>query len=95
MLVNNTDGSLLGADPDALDVVGSLAECLQVFVDDVSSLNGGLCVEFCRVGDLKENVLHDVGAEGSLELEGLALETQSSVDLLRLQACKPTLKRTS
>lgn len=73
MLVNDADGSFLGADPDALNVVGSLAEFLELVVDDVSGFDGSLGMEFCGVGDLEEDVLHDVGAEGPLELEGLAL----------------------
>ena len=41
---------------------------------DVRSLYSSLRVEFCRVRDLEEHVLHYVGAVGPLELERTALE---------------------
>lgn len=73
MLINDTDSSLLSADPDTLDVVRSLAEFLELVVDGMSSLNSGLSVEFSRVGDLEEDILHDIGTERPLELERLSL----------------------
>ena len=73
LLVDDAHGSLLGADADALDVVRSLAHILQLLVQDARSLDSRLRVELGRVGDLEEDVLHDVGAERHLEVEGLAL----------------------
>jgi len=43
-------------------------------VEGVGNLDGRLGVELCGEGDLEENVLHDVGSVGALELERLALE---------------------
>lgn len=46
LLVDNADASLVGAVDDLLDVLGRLSELLELLVDDLSSLNGGLRVEF-------------------------------------------------
>ena len=46
LLVDNADASLVGAVDDLLDVLGRLSELLELLVDDLSSLNGGLGVEF-------------------------------------------------
>ena len=73
LLVDDAHGSLLGADADALDVVRSLAHSLQLLVQDARSLDSRLRVELGRVGDLEEDVLHDVGAERHLELKWFAL----------------------
>ena len=43
-------------------------------MNDVSGLDGRLRVELGRVRDLKEHVLHHIGAERALELELLSLE---------------------
>jgi hypothetical protein len=64
----------LGADAHALDVIRSLAERLELLMNDVSGLDGRLRVKLGRVGDLKEHVLHHVRAERALKLERLALE---------------------
>lgn len=80
LLVDDPLGGLLGADPDALDVVRGLAEFLELGMDDVSSLDGGLGVEFSGVGDLEEDILHDVGAVGDLELKGLALRKRKGLE---------------
>lgn len=90
LLVDDTDGRLLSADSDTLDVVGSLPESFEFAVDGVSSFDSSLCVEFGGVGDLEKNVLHDVGAEGSLELERLSLKADFSDRLLRLSASVQT-----
>lgn len=42
-------------------------------MDDVGGLNGGLSVELSRVGDLEQDILHDVRAVWQLEFEWLAL----------------------
>jgi mannitol-specific phosphotransferase system IIBC component len=46
LLVNNADAGFVGAVYDALDVCGSLAHILQLLVQALGSLNGGLRVEF-------------------------------------------------
>lgn len=74
LLVNDADGGLLGANADALDVVGGLAHSLELVVHGVCGLDGGLGVELGGEGDLEEDVLHDVRAVGALELERLALK---------------------
>ena len=73
LLIDDPDGGFLGADAHGLDVLCSLPELLELVMDDVGGLDGGLGVELGREGDLEENVLHDVRAVGALELEGLAL----------------------
>lgn len=60
MLVNDTDGSFLGANPDAFDVIRGPADNLELIVDGVSSLDGSLRMEFSRVGDLEKDVLHNI-----------------------------------
>ena len=74
LLVDDADAGLVGADGHLLDVGGGLAHGLELGVDLLRGLDGGLRVELGRVGDLEENVLHDVAAVGALELELLALE---------------------
>jgi hypothetical protein len=90
LLVDNANASLVGAVGDLLDVRGGLSEGLELLVDDFGGLDGGLRVEFgCSivsfihgivqikltgVGDLEENVLHDVATVRALELELVALE---------------------
>ena len=74
LLVNNTHGCLLSADVDRRNVVRGLAHRLELRVEGMRSLDGSLCMEFGRVRDLEEYVLHDVGAIGALEFERLALE---------------------
>lgn len=60
LLVNDTDSSLLSADANALDVVGRLAQLLQLVVEDVGGLDGGLSVELGGEGDFEEDIFHDV-----------------------------------
>ena len=74
LLVNNAHGCLLSADADRRNVVRRLAHRLELRVESMRSLDGSLCMEFGRVRDLEEYVLHDVGAVGALEFERLALE---------------------
>ena len=62
------------ADAHALDVIGGLAESLDLLVHDVRGLDGRLRVELGGVRDLEENVLHHVRAVGALERKGGALE---------------------
>jgi hypothetical protein len=73
LLIDNTDGSFLSTDPDALDVIRGLSESFELIVDGMSSFDSGLSVEFSRVGNLEENVLHDIGAVWSLEFKCFAL----------------------
>jgi hypothetical protein len=73
LLVNNTNGRLLGSDPDTLDVIGSLTYLLQLSMNNVRRLHGGLRMELGGVGNLEKNILHDVRAIWNLELERLAL----------------------
>jgi hypothetical protein len=74
LLVDNADASLVSSAGDGLDVSSRLALRLEKVVNLLRSLNSGLRVELSRVGDLEENVLHDIAAIGALELELLALE---------------------
>lgn len=74
LLVDDADASLVRAAGDGLDVGGRLAHGLELVVDLLRGLDGGLGVELGRVGDLEQDVLHDVAAIGTLELELLALE---------------------
>jgi len=76
MLVDNPHGRLLSPDPDALDVIGSLTELLELGVDDVRGFNSGLGMEFSRVRNLEENILHDIGCVRHLKFEGLSLKEQ-------------------
>lgn len=73
LFVDDADGGVLRADAHALDIVGRLAELLELVVQDVGGLHGGLCVELGGEGDLEEDIFHDVRAVGDLELERLAL----------------------
>lgn len=73
MFVDDANGGFLRADAHTLDVVRGFTERVELRVDDVRCLDGGLRVEFGWVGNLEENVLHDVGAKRHLELERLAL----------------------
>lgn len=74
LLVDDPHSSLLCPDPDALDIIRSLPESLEFFVEGVGNLNGGLSVELSREGDLEEDVFHDVRSVGTLKLEPFALE---------------------
>ena len=74
LFVDDADRCLLGANAHALDVVRSLAERFEPFMNDVSSFDGRLCMELGRVGNLEEHILHHVRAERALELERLALK---------------------
>lgn len=74
LLVDDADAGLVGADGHLLDVGGGLAHGLELGVDLLRGLDGGLGVELGGVRDLEENVLHDVAAIGALELKLLALE---------------------
>ena len=75
MLVDDAHGSFLGADANALDVIRALAHGLELLMQNGCSLDGRLGMELSWVRDLEEHVLHDVRAEGHLELEWLALDT--------------------
>ena len=74
LLIDDADGSLLGADANALDIVRRLTSSLEPLVEDVRCLDGRLGVELGRIGDLEEDVFHHVRAVRALELEGPALE---------------------
>ena len=73
LLVDDAHSCLLSADADRRNVVRRLAHRLELRVEGMRSLDGSLCMEFGRVRDLEEDVLHYVLAERHLELEGLAL----------------------
>lgn len=73
LLVDDTDGGLLSANPDALYVIGGLAKSLELVIDSMSRLNSSLGVEFGRVGNLEENILHDIRTKWPLEFERPAL----------------------
>ena len=60
LLVDDTDGGLLGADTDGLDIFSSLAKRFQFVVHDVCSLNCRLSVKFGGVRDLEQDILHHV-----------------------------------
>lgn len=49
LFVDDPDGSFLGPDSDALDVIGSLSKCFELIVNNMRTLNGSLCVELCWV----------------------------------------------
>jgi len=72
-LVNDTNGGFLSPDHDTLNIVGCPAHLFQLRVDGVGRFNGGLCVEFCGIRDLEENVLHDIRAIRPLEFERFTL----------------------
>lgn len=72
LLVDDSHGGLLGSDLDGGNVIGGLAKLLELLVEQHGRLAGGLGVELSGERDLEENVLHDVGAVRSLELELLA-----------------------
>lgn len=74
LLVDDTDSSLLGSDLDGSNVVGGLAELLELGVESHGGLAGSLGVELSWERDLEENVLHDVRSVWALELELLTLE---------------------
>jgi hypothetical protein len=74
LLVNDADASLVGSAGDGLDIGSRLALGLEEVVNLLGGLDGGLRVELSRVGDLEENVLHDIAAVGALELKLLTLE---------------------
>jgi hypothetical protein len=74
LFVNDPDSSFLSPDDNTLDITGTLAHLLEFAVQDVSSLDGSLSVEFSRVRDLEENILHNVLSVWALELEWTTLE---------------------
>lgn len=74
LLVDDSHGGLLGSDLDLGNVIGSLSELLELLVEQHGRLASGLGVELSGERNLEENVLHDVRAVGSLELELLAAE---------------------
>ena len=74
LLVDNPHSGFLRPDLDTLDVIGGLSKSLEFIVEGVGDFDGRLGVELGREGNLEENVLHDVGSVGTLELERFALE---------------------
>lgn len=94
LLVDDTNGGFLSTDTYALDVVRRLAQCFELCVNSVRSLDGGLSVEFGGIGDLEEDVLHDVGAKRHLELEWLAL-IRCQNEIVQTPGERRTLNRTS
>jgi hypothetical protein len=83
LLVDNADGSLLGADAHALDIIRRLTESGELPVNDVGSLDGRLRVELGGIRYFKQHVLHHVGTKRTLKLEPLAPE-QDVVEAPRL-----------
>ena len=49
LFIDNSDGSFLGPNSDALDVIGRLSQCFELIVNYMRTLNGSLCVELRRV----------------------------------------------
>lgn len=74
LLIDDSDASLVGSACNLLDIFGSLAHVLQNLVDFLRALNRGLRVELSWIRYLEEDILHDIAAIFSLELELLALE---------------------
>ena len=60
LLVDDADAGLVCTVGDLLDVLGGLAHGCELLVDDGCGLDGGLRVELGWVGDLEEDVLHDI-----------------------------------
>src|SRR5256885_1874567 len=73
-LVDDPDGSLMCPDPDLFDVCHGFPEFFHFLKNLHGAFHRGLRMEFRRVGDLEQHVLHHVAAERALELERLALE---------------------
>lgn len=46
LLVNDANARLVGAVGNLLDILGALAQGLELLVDNLGSFNGGLRVEF-------------------------------------------------
>lgn len=95
LLVNNAHRCLLRPDLDGLDVLGGLAELLEAVVVREGGLDGGLRVELGGEGDFEEDVLHDVGAVGALELEWFALAAMINQEGRTASAGNGTLNNTS
>ncbi|KAI6983492.1 2-methylcitrate dehydratase [Hortaea werneckii] len=74
LLVDDADAGFVSAVCDLFDVLGRLAHRGQLLVQTLSRLDGGLRVEFRGVGDLEEDVLHDIALVRALELELAGLE---------------------
>lgn len=74
LLVDDANASLVCAVGDGFDVFGALAHLLELVVETLGGLDGGLRVEFGGVGDLEKDILHHVAAVWALELEFLAAE---------------------
>lgn len=74
LLVDDSDGSLLGTDGNLGDVIGGLSGSLKLGVEGHGGLTGSLGVELGGERDLEQNILHDVRSERTLELELVALE---------------------
>ena len=77
MLVDDPYCSFLRPNPDALDVVDGLAKFLELGMHHVGGFDSGLCVEFSRVGNFEEDVLHNVRRIWHLELKLFALWMRS------------------
>ena len=96
LLINNSDSSFLSADSNAFDVIRAFPEFLKFIVNNVSSLDGSLCMEFCRERYLEQDVLHDVRTIGNLELKRFTLEsTVQKCDQCRTKSLRYTLNKTS
>lgn len=74
LLVDDADAGLVCPVDDALNVLGRLAHSRQLLVQTLGSLDGSLGMELSRVGNLEQDVLHDVAAIATLELELLSAE---------------------
>ena len=70
-LVDDAHAGFLGLDDDLLDVVDAV---LDGVMQGHAGFDRGLRVEFRRVGNLEQHVLHDVAAVVALEAELIAFE---------------------
>ena len=70
-LVDNAHARLLRFDNYLVDVIEPV---LHLFMQRHGRFYGGLCMKFGRVGDLEEDIFHDIGAITLRERERIAVE---------------------
>lgn len=73
-LVDDAEAGLVRAEGDGGDVIGGLSCPEDLRAEGHGGFHGGLGMELGGVADFEEDVFHDVGAVGALELEGLSAE---------------------
>ena len=74
LLVDDPDRRLVRPNRDPMDVVDPI---LDARMELHGALDGGLRMELGREADLEQDVLHDIAAAGTLELERLPLNSTS------------------